>query len=406
MENRASMLAKAITATLGVQAMIVMASLVVPLTAAGVAPSLDLEPHLVGYYASLTFLAAAAASLATPQWVRRYGAIRVHQIMLLAAVAGLAVLSARTLAGFILSALLLGLAYGPANPASSSLLARYTSWGTRARVFALKQTAVPLGGAVAGFAVPFLMTRIGWLGAALTVATICLLGAILIGGWRRALDEGVDLPPVGRTGAVAALRLIWVSSSLRPLGIMAACFAATQFNFTAVFAAVLVERMRWSPVQAGSALSIALAVSVASRLGWGWLADHAPPRFVLAALGAMMAAATVACAFLTPAWPGAVVYAIAFLFGVSGSSWNGLALSEAAHFAPTGHVGEATAGVMFFIYTGALIGPALFSLVTSISGTIILAFLLLGLLALLPVPLLLLSDYGAVTSSPAAKAAI
>ena len=399
------MLAKAITATLGVQTMIVMASLVVPLTAAGVAQSLGLEPHLVGYYASLTFLAAALASLATPQWVRRFGAIRVHQIMLLVAVAGLAVLWVETLAGFVLSALLLGLAYGPANPASSSLLTRYTSSGTRARVFALKQTAVPLGGAIAGFAVPFLMTRIGWLGAAFTVAAVCLFGAILIGGWRRRLDEG-DPPPLGRTGAVAALRLVSVSSSLRPLGIMAVCFAATQFNFTAVFAAVLVQRMRWSPVEAGSALSIALAVSVASRLGWGWLADHAPPRFVLAALGAMMAAATVACAFLTPAWPGAVVYAIAFLFGASGSSWNGLALSEAAHFAPTGHVGEATAGIMFFIYTGALIGPALFSLVTSISGTIVLAFLLLGLLALLPVPLLLLRDYGAVAARPATKAAI
>lgn len=187
---------------------------------------------------------------------------------------------------------------------------------------------------------------------------------------------------------------------------MAVCFAATQFNFTAVFAAVLVERMRWSPVQAGSALSIALAVSVASRLGWGWLADHAPPRFVLAALGAMMAAATIACAFLTPALPGVLVYTIAFLFGASGSSWNGLALSEAAHFAPTGHVGEATAGIMFFIYTGALIGPALFSLATSISGTVTPAFLLLGLLALLPVPLLLLRDYGAVSSGPVTKAAI
>ena len=86
------LLPKAIAATLGVQAIIVMASLVVPLTAAGVAPRLGLEPHLVGYYASLTFLAAAFASLATPQWVRRYGAIRVHQIMLLVAVAGLAVL--------------------------------------------------------------------------------------------------------------------------------------------------------------------------------------------------------------------------------------------------------------------------------------------------------------------------
>jgi MFS-type transporter involved in bile tolerance (Atg22 family) len=61
---------------------------------------------------------------------------------------------------------------------------------------------------------------------------------------------------------------------------------------------------------------------------------------------------------------------------------------------------------MFFIYTGALIGPALFSLVTSISGTVTLAFLLLGLLALLPVPLLLLRDYSAVESSPAAKAVI
>ena len=188
----ASMLAKAITATLGVQAIIVMSSLVVPLMAAGVAPSLGLEPHLVGYYASLIYLVAAFASLATPQWVRRYGAIRVHQIMLLVAAAGLAVLSIETLAGFIVSALLIGLAYGPANPASSSLLARYTSSGTRVRVFALKQTAVPLGGAVAGFIVPSLMARIGWLGAALAVAALCLLGAVLIGGWRGALDNQDD----------------------------------------------------------------------------------------------------------------------------------------------------------------------------------------------------------------------
>ena len=291
------LLPKAIAATLGVQAIIVMASLVVPLTAAGVAPRLGLAPHLVGYYASLTFLAAAFASLATPQWVRRYGAIRLHQIMLLVAVAGLAVLRSETLAGFVISALLLGLAYGPANPASSSLLARYTAPDTRARVFALKQTAVPLGAALAGFAVPLLMTRIGWPSAVLAVAAICLLGAILVDGWRKQLDGQDDgAAPVGETGAIASLRLISGSASLRPLGVMAVCFAATQFNFTAVFAAVLVERMRWSPVEAGTTLSIAMAVSVGSRLGWGWAADHAPPRLVLAALGAMMAAATVACA--------------------------------------------------------------------------------------------------------------
>jgi MFS family permease len=400
------LLPKAIAATLGVQAIIVMASLVVPLTAASVAPRLGLEPHLVGYYAALTFLAAAFASLATPRWVRRLGSIRVHQIMLLVAVAGLALLRSETLAGFALSALLLGLAYGPANPASSSLLARYAAPDSRARVFALKQTAVPLGAALAGFAVPFLMTRLEWPAAVLVVAAICMLAAVLVEGWRRELDRGdTNAAPVGRTGAVASLRLIVGSASLRPLGVMAICYAATQFNFTAVFAAVLVERMAWSPVEAGTALSIAMAVSVGSRLGWGWVADHAPPRLVLAALGTMMAVATVACAFLSPSWPALLVYAIAFLFGASGSSWNGLALSEAAHFAPSGQVGEATAGIMFFIYGGALLGPALFSLVTSIGGTLTAPFLLLGGLALLPVPLLLWMSAAAVSAAATAKGA-
>jgi MFS family permease len=399
-------LAKAITATLGVQTIIVMSSLAVPLMAAAVAPTLGLQPHLVGYYAALIYLVAAITSLATPQWVRRYGPIRIHQIMLLAAAAGLAALSVETLAGFIISALLIGLAYGPANPASSWLLTRYTSSGNRVRVFALKQTAVPLGGAAAGFIVPFLMTRIGWLGAALAVAALCLLAAAIVEGWRGALDnQDGDPAPIGKTGAVAALRLVSASTSLRPLAIMAICFATTQFNFTAVFAAVLVDRMRWSSVEAGSTLSIALAVSVAARLAWGWVADHAPPRFVLATLGTMMGAATIACAFLAPSWPTAVVYFVACLFGASGSSWNGLALAEAAHFAPTGHVGEAAAGIMFFIYAGALIGPALFSLVTSLAGTVTPAFLLLGAFSLLPVPLLLLRDYGAPLSGLTAKEA-
>lgn len=53
----------------------------------------------------------------------------------------------------------------------------------------------------------------------------------------------------------------------------------------------------------------------------------------------------------------------------------------------------------------ATLGPALFSLITSISGTVAAAFLLLGLLALLPVPLMLWMNRGAVSASPTAKGA-
>jgi MFS family permease len=394
-----SHLMKAVAATFGVHCLIVIASLFVPLTAAVIAPALAIPTHLVGYYASITFFAAAVASLATPHWTRKYGAIRVHQIMLLFAVLGLVVLAAKTMTAFVVSGLLIGLGYGPANPASSLLLARYAPPRARARVFALKQTAVPMGGIVAGLLVPQLMTRLDWLGAALTIASACVVGLILISGWRNLLDVASDSPTTGNVGVIAALRLIPACVPLRQLGILALCFAATQFAFLTVFAAVLAERVGWSPIEAGTALSITLAVSVVFRLFWGWVADKAPARVVLAALGLFMSGATISCAFLAPNWPASLVYAVALLFGTSGSSWNALALSEAAQHAPRGHVSEATASVTFCSYTGALLGPAIFSSLTTIAGTVAVPFVALGILAAVPIPLLLLADYSAASAT-------
>jgi MFS family permease len=86
---------------------------------------------------------------------------------------------------FALSAVVLGLAYGPMNPASTVMIARYTPPRLRARVFSLKQTAVPAGGALAGFVTPLVAAAVGWRGAALSIASVCLVLAALIQPWRK-----------------------------------------------------------------------------------------------------------------------------------------------------------------------------------------------------------------------------
>src|SRR5579862_9179849 len=90
---------------------------------------------------------------------------------------------------FAASAILLGLSYGPMNPASTVLLARYTPSDIRACIFSLKQTAVPVGGAFAGFGTPIAAAAMGWRSTVLLIASVCLGLVALIQPWRNELDR-------------------------------------------------------------------------------------------------------------------------------------------------------------------------------------------------------------------------
>jgi MFS family permease len=232
----------AVAVTLGAQALVVLASLTLPVAAVVVLPQLGLGAHVVGWYASAIFLAGAVSTLLTPPLVARYGAVRVHQAMLALAAGGLAALAAGLGPGLIASALLIGLAYGPANPASSSLLARLAPPHLRNRVFSLKQVAVPLGGAAAGLLVPGLAELAGWQVAALGLAAVLGFAALLIQPWRAPLDAGAagtGGPPAGLLAPFALLRQ--GGPALR-LGATALCFGAVQFSFSAFLPTVLVRR--------------------------------------------------------------------------------------------------------------------------------------------------------------------
>jgi MFS family permease len=364
-----------------VQVAIVMASLTVPVLASVIAPALGVPAYLVGYYSALIYGFAVMSSIATPRLFRRWGGIRLHQGMLVMTAVALVMLLPAFPAAFAISGVVLGLGYGPMNPASTVLLARYTPLHLRSRVFSLKQTAVPIGGALAGLCTPLAAMALGWRGAILLIAAICLGLTALIQPWRAELDgDGLRTDRGIFVKFWLPLRLLLESVELRAVTVASFAFGSVQFSFTAVFPTVLAH-VGWTPTDAGRAMSVALVVGVVFRVIWGVLADKIGSRPILGLMGAMMSVAAFAAAFIGPGWSGIAVALLAALFGLSAFCWAGIGIAEAVRQVAPTMVPEASSGIIAITFFGALAGPTMYSTVAALAGTAVPAFLILSALS-------------------------
>ena len=371
---------RALAATLVVQVLVSVVAFTVPVFAPAAAADLGIDPSNVGIYTSLVYLGAMAASLAAGGLTLRHGAIRLSQFMLVLAAIGVAAVSGASWMLFVASALIVGLGYGPATPASSHLLARHTPPRLLGLVFSIKQTGVPMGAMIAGVLVPFLVVHFGWRGAAWGVAAICLVGTVLVQPTRREFD--VDLKPterVFRGGVVEPLRLILTSPHLRLLAFASFAFGSTQVSYGVFLVAFLVSAHGMDLQAAGFALSVAQAAGIGGRVLWGAVADRVGnARIVLAGLALGMAISVAATAFYPAAWPYGGLLVVAALAGGTCIGWNGVYLAEVSRLAPDGDVGRATGGALFITYFGVVVTPTLFGLLHTLSGAYTVGFLALA----------------------------
>ncbi|MGB3428697.1 MAG: MFS transporter, partial [Burkholderiaceae bacterium] len=168
-----------LAATLAIQALVAMATITVPVLAPAAASELHVSAGLVGLFVSLVYLGSMISSAASADLIRRIGAIRFSQYCLVLCAIGLVLLTFGSTPALIASALVLGIGYGPITPASSHILAKTTPAHMMSFVFSVKQTGVPLGGALAGIVVPPLVVLGGWRAGAYSVAALCVLTAVI-----------------------------------------------------------------------------------------------------------------------------------------------------------------------------------------------------------------------------------
>jgi MFS family permease len=371
----------ALAVTLSVQTLTSMAMIVPSVLAPVAAADLGLAPQSIGFFASLTYLGAMLSGLATGRFTARHGPLAVCQAAVVLAGAGLALGWLGVAAVVPLAALVIGAAYGVVNPVSSHILARRTPPGMMSLVFSIKQTGVPVGGAIAGVVAPPLALALGWAGALPVLAAVCLACAFLLAPARTALAEP-RVPaagPAGLRGVLAGLgrpiRVALSSGPLREMSLVSFGYAAVQLVFITYFVSYLALGLGYTLVTAGLVYACAHGAGIVGRIAWGAVADRwLAPRTTLAVLGVISALCALLAAAFSPAWPLAAVVAVGMLFGASAVGWNGVFLAQVARVAPAGQVSFATGGTQFFTFAGALCGPPLFAAAVWATGSYALAF--------------------------------
>lgn len=381
MSERAGYIGPTILLTV-IQAMVSWAVFAPPVLAKQALPDMGLDPAWIGLQPTIVFIAAMVSSMMSGALVARYNPMRLSQVLLLLAAVGSAMIASGDIWLGILGSVLIGGALGPTTPASSHILSRVTPRRMQPLIFSIKQTGVPVGGALAGFVGPPVTLLWDWQSAILVIAGACLAVAAVTEIWTRGYAQFSDMNRKFQIELIGPLRLVLVSPVLRWMLTGCVPLVIIQYALTTFIVLYLQEDIGLSVVTAGAILAVAQASGGVGRIVFGAIASRfVTPLIMLLVLSLLAAAAAFLTAALTQSWPLALIYAVGVLFGASAAGWNGVYLSEVARLAPAGEVSRTTGAVGFVIFLGVVTGPAVFTAIVALSSFQV-AYTCMGILML------------------------
>ena len=361
-----------------------------PIFAVAAMAELGLSMEWIGAYPFLVYGAAILSATSVGGLAANVGPIRTSQGCLLLVGAGLCLLASADLPLMALGSLIIGAGYGPLTAAGSDLLKHVTPPRLQPVIFSVKQTAIPVGGALAGAAIPTLVHLIGWQGTSLILGVVCIGLALTAQTLRTWLDGGLPRSSDRSLLGLGSLRLVAKNSAYLLLGAASLCFAVAQGVLFTYLVPYLSEDLGLTLVAAGAVLAAAQLGGAGGRILWGivasWLKSAKP---VLVGLGAAMAAAAGATALFSPDWPLTAIVAVGILFGMTAVGWNGVFLAEVAHVAPPGGVGALTGAMSSLAFLGLMVGPPIFGVLIKATGGYFSGFMAVSGMTLLGSALLL-----------------
>ncbi len=358
-----------LAATLAVQTLATAALFSLPAIAPAVVASLHVNGELVGGFVATAYGTGIASALLSPGLIRRYGGVRATQAVLLAAIGMVVIAATGHLASLAVAAVVLGLGYGAAAPASAHLLVPQTPRSVFNMVMSLRQIGVPLGGVLGALILPPLALAIGWRFALLAELGPLLLLLVLMELPRRRWDTDRDphAPVFGRTllTPFALLR----DPRIRRLSVASFVYSGMQLCFVAFMTVQLTTTGGFDLVSAGRMLAVYQVAGTVSRPIWGWVADKLlSPNRTLAMHGAGMAAAAIAAGQIAPAWPGWAVLAVAIGAGCTAGGYTGVAYADYAALGGSRRTEATGLGTAIMFAAVMLIPPSFGVAVTAVGG--------------------------------------
>jgi sugar phosphate permease len=197
----------------------------------------------------------------------------------------------------------------------------------------IRQTAIPIGGALGALALPALASAGGTRLAFLFLAGACLSGAAIAAVFVRGGSRAE--PEIGEVSRPLHDPRMWL------LGAGTGLYLVAQIGLTAFVVLFLHQHHHVSGHAAGAVLAAIYVLAIAARISSGRISDRLGSRLgPLRTIGVALAVFTAAVAVATEA-PLALLIPLFVVAGVLSMSWNGLAYASAAEMAGAARTGAA-----------------------------------------------------------------
>ena len=269
-----------------------------------------------------------------------------------AAVALFGAAFATSFAALVVALVLAGALGGCVQSASGRAVMAWFGPAERGLALGIRQTAVPLGGAVGAVALPPLAEgpglRTAFLALAVTLEAAALVGVAL-------LREGAADELAGHVGRPLRDRGLWLLCGASTL------YLATQFSIIGFVVLFLHGEHGFSTTAAAGVLAAIQVLGAAARILLGRWSDRLGTRIaLLRSVGIALAAATALTAALVGA-PDPVLVPAFVVAGTLGLSWNGLSYTAAAERAGRAQSGAALGFQQTALAAGSVVTPIVFA---------------------------------------------
>lgn len=320
------------------------------------APELQAELGLtraeIGFLTSLVFIGSMITSRPAGKLTDTIGPARVLFGALVLFAGGMAFAAlAPSKTAFMLAALLAGLAYGGVNPPTNVVVAGQLR-GRLGFFLSVKQSGVPLGGLLAGVALPPIAVAFGWRWALAVTVVVC----IAVAASTPLLRNAAVLHGSGSSAGEPSIQ----RRELFAIGFFGFVMSGSQWTVFTYLTLFLTEDLGFTLGVAGLALALAQGIGAGGRLIWGWLSDSPGRRLVILVVVALLSAALLAAlaggAGRVALWP------IIAVLGLALVGWNGAYHALVAERAGPGRIGKASGNALVFVFAGAVVLPPLLGL--------------------------------------------
>lgn len=240
----------------------------------------------------------------------------------------------------------------------------------RGLAMSLRQTGVPLGGALAAALLPAVAAGRGWSAALLVAGAGALAAAALLYALYRGYPRAMNEP--GASIQRLDLRTLLGNRDIMLTTAVAMCFSCGQWAVIGFMELYSKEALRLPLTAASLLLTVAQLSGACGRVGWGLLSDtlmHGSRVRVLRLSGLAATAAALGTAQLSSGTAPWLIVSTVVLFGVAAIGWNGVFVTLISELAGHARAGAALGLSLTFVFSSITVAPPLFGLLVDRYGS-------------------------------------